>query len=253
MYSLRLKSTGKTMTDMNKQTIYGVLNEAEGFSISDNYTWTSTKCRLFWNELVDFAFRKKNNCIEFDDLKNQFLAGAIMTFENENNLSQLIFGQDKFITIILILKALRENLRFHEQRGDIKLQDTCSTIDRLIRGLNRCGVIDKTDLRISVEKNGKESDLTNILLTGKIPENSESLYAQNYRFFQNKINRLTVAECRSLPNIILYKCFLLHIESDSKEDGISILESIKEMKNINYCFFSAYRNSISDNFGCLKF
>jgi hypothetical protein len=153
-----------------------------------------------------------------------------MTFENEDNLSQLIFGQDKFITIILLLKALRENLRFHEQRGDTKLKDICFTIDRLIHGLTCCGVIDKTNLRIYVEKNGKESDLPDILLTGKISENSESLYAQNYRFFQNKINRLTVAEYRSLPNIILYKCCLLHIESDSKEDGISILELIKEMK-----------------------
>ena len=218
------------MTDMNKQTIYGVLNEAEGFSVSDNYTWTSTKCRLFWNELVDFAFRKKNNCIEFDNLKNHFLAGAIMTFENENNLSQLIFGQDKFITIILLLIALREKLKFFEHTANSKLQDTCFTIDRLIHGLTRCGVVDKTNLRISVGKNGKESDLPDILLTGKIPENSESLYAQNYRFFQNKINRLTIAECCSLPNIILYKFSLLHIESDSKEDGISILESIKEMK-----------------------
>ncbi|MBQ7673601.1 MAG: hypothetical protein IJT36_03630 [Alphaproteobacteria bacterium] len=218
------------MTNMNKQTIYGILNETDGFSVSDNYTWTSTKCRIFWNELVDFAFHKKSNCLEFNELENQFLAGAIMTFENEDNLSQLIFGQDKFITIILLLISLREKLKFFEHTANSKLQDTCFTIDRLIHGLTRCGVIDKTNLRISVEKNSKESDLLDILLTGKITENSESLYAQNYRFFQNKINRLTVAECCSLPNIILYKCSLLHIESDSKEAGISILESIKEMK-----------------------
>ena len=167
------------MTNMNKQTIYGILNEPDGFSVSDNYTWTSTKCRIFWNELVDFAFHKKSNCLEFNE-----------TFENEDNLSQLIFGQDKFITIILLLISLREKLKFFEHTANSKLQDTCFTIDRLIHGLTRCGVIDKTNLRISVEKNSKESDLLDILLTGKITENSESLYAQNYRFFQNKINRL---------------------------------------------------------------
>lgn len=212
------------MADMNKQTIYGLLNDADGFLISDNYTCTLAKCKTFWNELATFAFSKNK---KFND---NFITGSIMTFKNEDNLNQLVFGQDKFITIILLLITLRENLKFYE-RDDSELQeDTCLTIDRLIHGLNRCGVIDKTNLRIFVEKHAKESDLLDILLTEKASENSESLYAQNYRFFQNKINRLTVSERCSLPSVILYKCFLLHIESDSKEDGARIPESIKEMK-----------------------
>jgi len=171
------------MTNMNKQTVYGILNEPDGFSVSDNYTWTSTKCRIFWNELVDFAFHKKSNCLEFNELENQFLAGAIMTFDNEDNLSQFIFGQDKFITIILLLKALRENLRFHEQQGDAKLKDLCFTIDRLVHGLNNCGFINENNSRIAMQ--GNQSFL-NILLTGKISEDDKSKCAETYLSFRTK-------------------------------------------------------------------
>ncbi len=216
------------MTNMNKQTIYGILNEPDGFSVSDNYTWTSTQCRIFWNKLVDFAFHKKSNCLEFNELENQFLIGAIMTFENEDNLSQLIFGQDKFITIILLLKALRENLRFHEQHGDAKLKDLCFTIDRLIHGLNNCGFINEKNLRIAMQ--GKDQGFLNILLTGKVSEDDKSKYAETYRFFQNKIFRLTVTQCFDLPAIILYKCFLIHMNVASQEEGIDILKAINEMK-----------------------
>lgn len=216
------------MTNMNKQTIYGILNEPDGFSVSDNYTWTSTKCRIFWNELVDFAFHKKSNCLEFNELENQFLAGAIMTFDNEDNLSQFIFGQDKFITIILLLKALRENLRFHEQHGDAKLKDLCFTIDRLVYGLNNCGLINENNSRIAMQ--GKDQGFLNILLTGKVAEDDKSKYAETYRFFQNKIFRLTVAQCFDLPAIILYKCFLLDMKVVSQEEGIDILKAINEMK-----------------------
>ena len=216
------------MTNMNKQTIYGILNEPDGFSVSDNYTWTSTKCRIFWNELVDFAFHKKSNCLEFNELENQFLAGAIMTFDNEDNLSQFIFGQDKFITIILLLKALRENLRFHEQHGDAKLKDLCFTIDRLVYGLNNCGLINEKNSRIALQS--KDQGFLNILLTGKVSEDDKSKYAETYRFFQNKIFRLTVAQCFDLPAIVLYKCFLLDMKVASQEEGIDILKAINEMK-----------------------
>ena len=216
------------MTNMNKQTIYGILNEPDGFSVSDNYTWTSTKCRIFWNELVDFAFHKKSNCLEFNELENQFLAGAIMTFDNEDNLSQFIFGQDKFITIILLLKALRENLRFHEQHGDAKLKDLCFTIDRLVYGLNNCGLINEKNSRIALQS--KDQGFLNILLTGKVSEDDKSKYAETYRFFQNKIFKLTVAQCFDLPAIILYKCFLLDMKVASQEEGIDILKAINEMK-----------------------
>ena len=216
------------MTNMNKQTIYGILNEPDGFSVSDNYTWTSTKCRIFWNELVDFAFHKKSNCLEFNELENQFLAGAIMTFDNEDNLSQFIFGQDKFITIILLLKALRENLRFHEQHGDAKLKDLCFTIDRLVYGLNNCGLINEKNSRIALQS--KDQGFLNILLTGKVSEDDKSKYAETYRFFQNKIFKLTVAQCFDLPAIILYKCFLLDMKVASQEEGVDILKAINEMK-----------------------
>lgn len=214
------------MEVMEKTTIYGILNDSRGFSVSD-YTWTVANCRTFWKKLSEFAFSKSGES-RLGILGEKCLLGSIMSATTEEGKDQLIGGQDGFITILLLLKALRENLRFHEQRGDAKLKDLCFTIDRLIHGLNNCGFINENNSRIAIQ--GKDQNFLDILLTGKVSEDDKSKYAQTYRFFQNKIFRLTVAQCFDLPAIILYKCFLLHIKVDSREDGINILKAINEMK-----------------------
>ena len=215
------------MEAMNKKTVYGILNDADGFSVSDNYTWTVAKCKTFWKNLSDFAFSNSEGN-EQELLDKKCLLGSIMSVAGEEE-NQLISGQDNFITIMLILKALRENLRFYEQHIDEELKDLCFTIDRLIHGLNNCGLIDKNNLRIVVQDKNQESDFSKILLAGQVAEDSKSAYAENYRFFFDKIFRLTVAQCRSLAEIILYACSFLHIEVDSREDGENILKMINNM------------------------
>ena len=213
------------MEVMNKTTIYGILDDSKGFSVS-NYTWTVTNCRTFWKKLSEFAF-SKSGASRLDIFGAECLLGSIMSVTTEEGKDQLICGQDGFIAILLLLKALRENLRFHEQHGDAKLKDLCFTIDRLVHGLNNCGLINENNSRIAMQ--GNQSFL-NILLTGKISEDDKSKCAETYRFFQNKIFRLTVAQCFDLPAIILYKCFLLHMNVASQEEGVDILKAINEMK-----------------------
>ena len=122
------------MEVMNKTTIYGILDDSKGFSVS-NYTWTVTNCRTFWKKLTEFAFSKSGES-RLDIFGAECLLGSIMSVTTEEGKYQLIGGQDGFIAILLLLKALRENLRFHEQHGDAKLKDLCFTIDRLVYGLN---------------------------------------------------------------------------------------------------------------------
>ena len=214
------------MEVMNKTTIYGILDDSKGFSVSD-YTWTVANCRTFWKKLSEFAFSKSGKS-RLDIFDEECLLGSIMSVTTEEEKDQLICDQDGFITILLLLKALRENLRFHKQNGDAKLKDLCFTIDRLIHGLNNCGFIDKNNSR--VEMQGKDQNFLDILLMGKVSEDDKSKYAETYRFFQNKIFRLTVAQCFDLPAIILYKCYLLHMKVDSRKDGVNILKAINEMK-----------------------
>ena len=213
------------MEVMNKTTIYGILDDSKGFSVS-NYTWTVTSCRTFWKRLTEFAF-SKSGASRLDIFGAECLLGSIMSVTTEEGKDQLIGGQDGFIAILLLLKALRENLRFHEQQGDAKLKDLCFTIDRLVHGLNNCGFINENNSRIAMQ--GNQSFL-NILLTGKISEDDKSKCAETYRFFQNKIFRLTVAQCFDLPAIVLYKCFLLHMKVVSQKEGADILKAINEMK-----------------------
>ncbi len=124
------------------------------------------------------------------DYLQECLLGSIMSVTTEEGKDQLIGGQDG--AILLLLKALRENLRFHEQLGNAKLKDMCFTIDRLVHGLNNCGLINEKNSRIAMQ--GKDQGFLNILLTGKVSEDDKIKYAENYRFFQNKILRLTVAQ-----------------------------------------------------------
>ncbi len=88
----------------------------------------------------------------------------------------------------------------------------------------------KNNSRVAILE--KDQNFLDILLTGKVSEEDKSKYAETYRFFQNKIFRLTVAQCVDLPAIILYRCSLLHMKVDSREDGVNILKAINEIKSI---------------------
>lgn len=193
------------------------------------YAWEEKECQTLWDDIFAFAF-PDNDSSKFDRQNDEYFLGPIVTFLNDNKQQEIIDGQQRLTTLMLLLRA------FHARYG--KMQDPLSVTTR--KNIEQC--IWKTDefenpdfnslkLESEVATDDAKQELKDILRTGSAPENLKSQYAQNYRFFQKKIDQF-LEEYPSyfahLPTRILNNCILLPIEAESQDTALRIFSTLND-------------------------
>lgn len=193
------------------------------------YAWEENECQILWDDLFEFAF-PQNNCDAFDSEKEEYFLGAIVTFKGTTNQLEVIDGQQRLTTLMLLLRA------FYEKYGNMKDDKAVKTsrlIEQCLWKTDEFGDPDKDTLKIGSQvatDDDKEQFLT-ILKTGKADEKDTSNYAANYRFFQNKISAFLndYPDWFSFfPIRIMKNCILLQIEADSQNMALRIFSTLND-------------------------
>ena len=192
------------------------------------YAWDEDQCQTLWDDIFLFSF-PDNDCDAFDD-KEEYFLGTIVTYKNENEQSEVIDGQQRLTTLMLILRA------FYDKFANMQ-DDTSKSIRELIeRGIwksDQLNQIDKGRLKIDSEvatDNDKEEFLE-LLRTGEIKQGSKSQYVNNYRFFQTKIKEFSDSFPSFFPYFparILNNCILLPIEAESQDTALRIFSTLND-------------------------
>ncbi len=192
------------------------------------YAWTEDQCQTLWDDLFSFAI-PDDNAQAFDDDEEYFL-GSVVTFKNEHGQLEVIDGQQRLTTLLLILRAFYD--KFANMK-DPESERTRDMIEKCIWATNTFGIADKDVLKINSEvatDNDKEQFLK-LLKTGLVPEGTSSQYVVNYRFFQQKIAEF-LDEFPSyfayLPARILGNCILLPIEAESQDTALRIFSTLND-------------------------
>ncbi len=190
--------------------------------------WEETQCQTLWDDIFSFAF-PDNNCDKFNRDEEYFL-GTIVTFENDNSKKEVIDGQQRLTTLMLLLRA------FYAKFGkmqDERSKSTQKMISQCLWKTNEFGDADLNVLKINSEvatDNDKEEFL-NILKSGVVNVEQKSNYAKNYRFFQEKIENF-LNEYPSyfafLPARILGNCILLPVEAESQDTALRIFSTLND-------------------------
>lgn len=156
--------------------------------------------------------------------------GPIVTFKNEKGQQEIIDGQQRLTTLMLVLRAFYD--RFQNML-DKASKLTRENIAKCIWKTNEFDEPDKNALKIDSEvatDNDKEEFLT-ILKTGIVTKDQHSRYAQNYRFFQEQINDFAnkyPGYFAYLPTRILNNCILLPIEAESQDTALRIFSTLND-------------------------
>ncbi len=191
------------------------------------YAWEETECQTLWDDLKMFAF-PDDDCDKFNSNDEYFL-GPIVTFKNDQEKKEIIDGQQRLTTLMLLLRAFYSNLG---QMQSDKAKKTRTFIERCIWKTDEFGDPIKDALKIDSEvasDNDKEEFL-NILRTGKASDN-KNRYALNYLFFQNLIAEFqkNFPDYFSLfPLRILNNCILLPIEAESQDTALRIFSTLND-------------------------
>lgn len=216
---------------VDQQTIKRLLSDNKSdFLIPDYqrpYAWEADKeCLTLWEDVFDFAL-PDNKPDEFNKAEEYYL-GPIVTFKNAENEMEIIDGQQRLTTIMLLLRAFYS--RFDKMKDDksIQLQDT---IARCIWKTDEFEILDKKEPKIKSEvATAKDNEeLLLILGTGEVTDQMKSRYAENYRFFQKQIDEFVQtypSYFHYLPSRILNNCILLPIEADTQETALRIFSTL---------------------------
>lgn len=218
--------------NVDQKTILQLLSDKRSkFLIPDYqrpYAWTEEQCQTLWDDIFSFAI-PGDNAKAFDDDEEYFL-GSIVTFKNERGELEVIDGQQRLTTLLLILRAFYDKF---ENMKDPESERTRGMIEKCIWATDAFEIPNKEVLKINSEvatDNDKEEFLE-LLKTGRITETTSSQYVANYQFFQQKIVEFLdrfPSYFAYLPARILGNCILLPIEAESQDTALRIFSTLND-------------------------
>lgn len=192
------------------------------------YAWSEEECQNLWEDIFTFAI-PDDDATKFNGEEEYYL-GPIVTFKNDSGKLEVIDGQQRLTTIMLLLRA------FHVSFGNMQDENSKRTremIESCVWKTDEFGHADKTKLKIDSEvATDKDKDeFLSILNSGVATSDMKSKYAGNYRFFQKKIDEFLhgyPSFFSYFPARILNNCILLPIEADNQNTALRIFSTLND-------------------------
>lgn len=219
--------------NIEQKTIFELFSDKKtDFLIPDYqrpYAWEETECQTLWEDIFSFAF-PDNDYSKFNSDSDEYFLGPIVTFKNEQNKKEIIDGQQRLTTLMLLLRAFYEKFTFMQDENSKKTREN---LEKCIWKTDEFGTPDKSKLKIDSEvaTDNDKTEFLDILKTGKISDNMKSKYANNYKFFQNQIADFLndfPSYFSYLPTRILNNCILLPIEAESQDTALRIFSTLND-------------------------
>ena len=235
------KSIGKLFSEMQNKK----------FVIPDYqrpYKWNIEKCETLWNDIENFA--------QTDAKKEaDYFLGTIVSYENNTKNQEIIDGQQRITSFMLLLRSFYKKLEDMNEDEDVAgLKNQLAPCIWDINSISQ-KVTDRAKIHIVSEVATEEDNeiFHNILKTGLFKENAIDNYSKNYRFFKEKCDEYAIREpmqWKELCVTILQKCIILPIECDAQDTALTIFSTLNDrgMPLADSDIFKAqiYRNCSTD-------
>ena len=207
------------------------VNKKSDFLIPDYqrpYAWSEEECQTLWDDLFDFAFPELD--YEKFSSDSEYYLGPIVTYKNDDNKLEIIDGQQRLTTIMLLLRA------FYTKFGNMQDEKSRSTRDVIAQCIWKTDefgkpLTDQLKIDSEVATDDDKEGFLNILKSGIADKNDRSKYATNYRFFQDKIAEFLdkfPSWFSFLPVRILNNCILLPIDADNQDTALRIFSTLND-------------------------
>ena len=219
--------------NIDQKTIRELLTDKHAdFLIPDYqrpYAWTRDECETLWDDLKSFAFPNDTSA-DFDSENDEYFLGPIVTFKNSDGKQEIIDGQQRLTTVMLLLRAFYSKF---ETAQDDEIVETRKLIARCIWKTDEVGrpVFDRLKIDSEVASDDDKDEFLTILETGKADEKMRSRYADTFRFFSEKIIDFidkTPMWTYYFPLRILNNVIMLPIEAESQDTALRIFSTLND-------------------------
>ncbi|MCJ1968173.1 DUF262 domain-containing protein [Candidatus Nanosynbacter sp. TM7-076] len=218
--------------NVDQKSIHALLSDRKADYIIPDYqrpyAWDEDSCQTLWDDIFSFAI-PDNDATKFDTNDEYFL-GSIVTFENDKKQKEVIDGQQRLTTFMLLLRAFYDRFTKMQDQGS---KDFSERIASCIWKTDEMGKPDKDHLKIDsvVATDKDKEEFLSILRTGIVTDNQTSRYANNFRFFLEKVEEFINSFptfAKNLPARILNNCILMPIEAESQDTALRIFSTLND-------------------------
>ena len=218
--------------NVDQKSIYALLSDRKADYIIPDYqrpyAWDEDSCQTLWDDIFSFAI-PDNDATKFDSNDEYFL-GSIVTFENDKKQQEVIDGQQRLTTFMLLLRAFYDRFTKMQDQGS---KDFSERIASCIWKTDEMGKPDKDHIKIDsvVATDKDKEEFLSILRTGIVTDNQTSQYANNFRFFLKKVDEFINSFptfAKNLPARILNNCILMPIEAESQDTALRIFSTLND-------------------------
>ncbi|MBR0151565.1 MAG: DUF262 domain-containing protein [Synergistaceae bacterium] len=218
---------------IEQKTILALLSDKSSYFLIPDYqrpyAWEENECATLWNDIHSFAL-PDNDYSKFNENDVYFL-GPIVLFTNSDGKLEVIDGQQRLTTLMLLLRAFYR--AYGNDMQDSKSITVKNWLEQCLWKTDEFGEPDKSALKIESETatDNDKGEFVSILLEGDASDKLKSRYAENYRFFQEKINDFKVRTpdyFSHLPVRILRNCILLPIHASTQDAALRIFSTLND-------------------------
>jgi len=197
------------------------------------YAWGEKECLTLWSDLFSFAFPEngRGECDpELFNTDEEYYLGPIVTFKNDKGQLEVIDGQQRLTTLMLLLRAFYSKFGKMAAPNIRKLKES---IEQCIWKLDEDDNVLQEELKIAsdVATDNDKEEFLEILKHGEVKPNHKSIYARNFRLFQEKIDSYKddyPEYFSKLPKRIIENCILLPIEAESQDTALRIFSTLND-------------------------
>lgn len=218
--------------NVHQKTILNLLSDPKAdFLIPDYqrpYAWNQDQCQTLWDDLVNFTVPGGNH-EKFDSKKDEYFLGSIVAFQ-ENDKHEIIDGQQRLTTFMLILRAFHKEFENRQDNDGINIR---KNIEKCIWKYDEFENPLKDELKITSEVAGDDDkdEFLSILKNGDAPKEYKSQYAENFRFFENKIQEMRNYNSSNNQYIVtrlLKNCAILFVEAETQDSALRIFSTLND-------------------------
>lgn len=193
------------------------------------YSWERDECRTLWDDVYEFAF-PNDKIDDFDGDKESYFLGTILTFKNKSAEYEIIDGQQRLVTFMLMFRAFH---KFLSEAQDDRTTGIRKEIEKCIWERDKDYQPNKNSIKIkyAVVTDENSGELKKILATGESTPKNKSNFSRNYCLFQRWIadlNKEKTGYLSYLVERILDNCFLLPIEADTETTALRIFTTLND-------------------------
>ncbi len=222
-----------TSINVNKQSVKQLLEGVKKsfFVIPEYqrpYAWTEEQIETLFEDLWEFA-----STIGGTKKDGTYFLGSIVSYENEKGEQEIIDGQQRITSLLLLLRAiytkLQEDNSKSEEVANFKkeIEPAIWKTDKLTGKANYSQIL----LESRVINNKGNDILRNILETGVSQESATDNYSVNYRAFQSLLNQFSEHYPLMIYDFIyalLNQVILLPITTDSQNTALTIFSTLND-------------------------